>query len=93
MRDPHGDAVTDPCRVRVPVRSPHPREFAAMAGRDLGGQAPDEGGVGRIAMLVERMDIRTGLLHHAGILPRSFRCRSGRSFGPLHTFDREEPVE
>jgi hypothetical protein len=55
MRDPHGDAVADPRRVRVPVCSPHPREFAAVLGRHLGGQSPDDGCVQRVAMLVERM--------------------------------------
>ncbi|GLZ78187.1 hypothetical protein Afil01_29940 [Actinorhabdospora filicis] len=73
VRDPHGDAVTDPRRVRVPVRSPHPREVTAVVGRHFGGQALDDGYSGRVAMPVEWMGIRAGLCHHSGILAQAVR--------------------
>jgi hypothetical protein len=61
VRDPDGDAVTDPCRVRVPVRSPHPREITAVEGGDFAGQSANESCIGRITMRVERMGLRAGL--------------------------------
>ena len=63
MRDPHGDAVTNPRRVRVPIGSLHSREFATKVSRHLSGQAPDKGCADRVTILVERMNTCTGLFH------------------------------
>src|SRR3954463_5918283 len=63
VRDPHGDAVTDPGRVRVPACPTHPVEVTAVLGGHLGGQAPNEGGASWVAILVEWMCLRRGLLH------------------------------
>src|SRR5699024_1717756 len=59
--DAHGDAVTDPRRVRVPVRPAHPREIGAVARRRLSSQALHEGDLGRVTVLVERVNIWTQL--------------------------------
>ncbi|GAB3837393.1 hypothetical protein [Kribbella italica] len=78
MRDPNGDAVTDPRRVRVSVGSPHPREVAAVAGGHFGGQVTDEGYVGRVAILVELMGVSAKLRRHVNI----FHGRVGAATSP-----------
>ncbi len=59
--------TTDPGRVRVlprarriPLRSP------PCCGRRLGGQGPDDGSLRRVAVLVEPVRLRLGLLHRWG---------------------------
>jgi hypothetical protein len=63
VRDPHGDAVTDPGRVRVPECPTHPGEVTAVLGGHLGGEAPGGGHIGGVAILVEWVRLRRGLLH------------------------------
>ncbi len=74
VRDPHGDTVTDPGRVRVPACPTHPVEVTAVLGRHLGGQAPNEGGAGWVAILVEWMCLRRGLLHRGRAQTLLRRC-------------------
>ena len=65
MRDPYGDAVPDPGRVRYPESPTHPAEITAVLGDDLCGQGPNDGSLGRVAVLVERVRLRLGLLHRS----------------------------
>ena len=62
VRDPHGDAVTDPGRVRVPQRPTHPGEVTAVLGGHLSGEGPNEGRAGWVAILVEWVRLRHGLV-------------------------------
>lgn len=63
MRNPYGEATTDPGRVRDPQSATHPAEIAALLGDDFCGQGPDNGRVGRLTVLIGPVRLRLGLLH------------------------------
>src|SRR5699024_146077 len=54
-------------------RPAHPREIGAVARRRLSSQALHEGDLGRVTVLVERVNIWTQLLRHAAIVPLTLR--------------------
>src|SRR5204863_3520321 len=72
--NPYREATTDPGRVRDPESPTHPAEITAVLGDDLCGQGPDEGSLGRVAVLVEPVRLRLGLLHRSDNQPPETTC-------------------
>ncbi|MEZ5085208.1 MAG: hypothetical protein R2722_02805 [Tessaracoccus sp.] len=57
MSNPHGEAATDPSRVRVAVRPPHFRQIATVAGRHFRRQTLNHSYGCGIAMPIERVNV------------------------------------